>query len=107
MKGTNKMTIESKKRKADFEAIKIAAQDERDRVNEALRCGKKAIIETHSGLYKLIKVSNDWWYLTIPVDSKGNVSIFDGQHSWCGCNDSIWADIMEQLNVERNPRWIK
>ena len=80
----------------DMAASNAAALDERKRMNAALAAG--AVVYVKTCAYRLVSVTNDWWYITAPVDG-------GSERSWAGCNDGDWRDMMRQAGLERNPRW--
>jgi len=82
----------------DMAASNEAAADERKRMNAAVAAGATVYVKTFVGTYRLLSVTNDWWYATISFDGKSS-------RAWAGCNDGDWADMMAQAGLRRNPRW--
>lgn len=84
----------------DMAASNEAAADERKRMNAALAAGAVVYVNTFLGTYRLLSVTNEWWYATISLDGRTN-------RAWAGCNDGDWADMMAQAGIPRNPRWAR
>ena len=77
-------------------AVMVAAQDERQRFNEALRNGAKAVLlDTFNGQRVVEWVDSNWWYHV------------KGETSFAGCNDGTWANLLQQAGVPRNPAFAK
>lgn len=74
-----------------YHAVLTAAEEERRRFNEACSKGARPTIQTAFGPYTVTAVSGDWWYSTT------------AGRSFCGCNDSQWANLMDQVHLERHP----
>lgn len=87
-------------RKARSEAVTAACADEMARFNAAVRNGAVARLTTHCGTYDVAMVRADWFYIT----PKANAGF---GFSWAGCNDGVWADLMRQAGVTRNPLFAK
>ena len=75
-------------------SVMVAAQDERQRFNEALRNGAKAVLlDTFNGQRVVEWVDSNWWY---------HVKC---ETSLAGCNDGTWANLLQQAGVPRNPEF--
>jgi hypothetical protein len=89
-------TIRANKAAAERLARHSAAvADEGARFNEAIRAGAVVMLPTFSGSYRVQYVDQDFFYHT---DGNGGF----GQ-SWAGCNNAVWADLLQQAGIERNP----
>mgnify|MGYP005813426339 CR=1 FL=1 len=81
----------------ELAATMEATADERKRFNAAISAGAVIMLPTFNGEYRIRYVDQDWWYHT---DGNGGFG-----HSWAGCNDGCWADLMAKAGLARHPRF--
>lgn len=79
--------------------VLLALSDEFSRFNRAIESGKIVKLTTFSGQYTVKYVDSQFWYHT---DGNGGF----GQ-SWAGCNNFVWADLLAQAGIDRNPLFLQ
>lgn len=88
----------------DVPAILAASQDERDRFRAALDAGAKVYTTDHWRGCQRVEVghvTDDGWYWTRPADQPDAPwRERDVMHA----NPMVWADLLQQAGVPRNPR---
>lgn len=69
----------------------VAAAAERAAFNQAIAAGAKVTLTTFCGDYKVLCVTEDWWYITVSANGY--------QRTWAGCNDGTWANLLKQAGL--------
>jgi hypothetical protein len=89
----------NQERKARMDKIMEALNTEQAQLNEAINNGVVIILKTFAGDYQIDGVDANFDYHSHPAGSRND---YFNTRTWSGCNDSKWADLLRQANIQRH-----